>query len=75
MRYGLYTIEDVIARRHIHIFSEDNDATAMRTFRKWCDQVGSDAKDFRLWRAATWDIYSGELDVEIAPYVVVEGGN
>lgn len=74
MNYGMFAIEDYVAHKFIHIFSEDNTATAMRSFRAWCEKVGN-AKDFRLWYCGTWNAYSGELEGFAENELVIEGGD
>lgn len=74
MTYGVYSIQDIVANKHVQLFTEDNDATAMRTFRRGCESVSS-PKDLRLWRVGTWDIYKGTISHEYGDdYIVIEGG-
>lgn len=72
MTYGIFAIEDYVAHKFIHLFTEDNSATALRSFRQWCQKIG-DCKDFRLWYCGTWDIYTGDVQGFAENELVIEG--
>lgn len=73
MKYGVYSIQDIVANKHVQLFTEDNDATAMRTFKRAMESQPN-AKDIRLWRVGTWDIYEGTITHEYGDdYMVIEG--
>lgn len=73
MTFGVYSVQDVVANKHVQLFTDDNDATAMRTFRRAMENVPN-PRDIRLWRVGTWDIYKGVITHEYGDdYMVVEG--
>lgn len=71
MKFGVYVIFDTLSYRYLHLFVEDNDATAQRAFYAWCNNVPQPA-DYKLYRAGDWNTNSGEIE-GFAPEFVCDG--
>lgn len=57
MTFQLYGIKDVCTR-FVHMFVEDNDATATRLFKSWT-QGKYAADNYELWHLGAWDTQTG----------------
>lgn len=59
MTFQIYAIKDVCTR-FVHLFVEDNDATATRLFKSWCYGKFK-CEDYELWHIGSWDTDSGYI--------------
>lgn len=63
MIHNIYSVRDNIAEQFMGGFESVNDGTAVRAFKDACNdenQLGKNAKDYTLFKIATFDDESGE---------------
>lgn len=68
MNYSIYVIRDELTDKFVHLFVEDNDATAQRSFFAWCKQIPQ-PENYHLHFAGFWNNQSGEIDGEHLRFV------
>ena len=63
MIHNIYSVRDNVAEQFMGGFESVNDGTATRAFKDACNdenQLGKNAKDYTLFKVATFDDESGE---------------
>lgn len=60
MTFSVYVIRDELTDKFVHLFIEDNDATAQRAFFAWCKKIPQ-PENYHLHYAGTWNDWSGEV--------------
>lgn len=61
MTFQLYVVYDKLAEKYVHLFVEDNDATAQRVFGAWVDSMPM-PESFVLYNAGFWHNDSGLVE-------------
>lgn len=62
MNFGVYCIFDHVSEKHIHLFVEDNDATAVRLLNSWFEHLPENQRsDYTLVCIGSWNSGTGML--------------